>query len=113
MSKERVVVTGLGPISSVGIGRDDFWKGIVAGKSGVDYVRRIPEELRPACKIAAEIFDFDPLQYMDHKTVKRSDRFIQFAIASSILAVRDAGLDMSKEDPERVGETIEIGRAHG
>jgi 3-oxoacyl-[acyl-carrier-protein] synthase II len=90
MTKERVVVTGLGPISAVGTGKEQFWDGIVNGRSGVKLVQRIPEKLRPSCKIAAEMLDFDPLQYMDHKAVKRTDRFIQFAIAASKLALADS-----------------------
>lgn len=111
MTKERVVVTGLGPISAVGTGKEQFWEGIVNGRSGVKLVQRIPEKLRPSCKIAAEMYDFDPSQYMDHKAVKRTDRFIQFAIAASKLAVADSKLDLSKEDPERVG--VAVGSAAG
>ena len=106
MTKERVVVTGIGPISAVGTGKDDFWQGIVSGRSGVKLVQRIPEKLRPSCKIAAEMLDFDPSQYMDHKAVKRSDRFIQFAIAASKLALADSKLDLSKEDMEKVGTAV-------
>lgn len=92
MTKERVVITGLGPVSAVGTGKDEFWQGIVSGKSGVKLVQRIPEKLRPSCKIAAEMYDFDPSVYMDHKAVRRTDRFIQFAIAASKLALTDSGL---------------------
>jgi 3-oxoacyl-[acyl-carrier-protein] synthase II len=56
MTKERVVVTGLGPISAVGTGKEQFWDGIVNGRSGVKLVQRIPEKLRPSCKIAAEMY---------------------------------------------------------
>jgi beta-ketoacyl-acyl-carrier-protein synthase II len=111
MLKERVVVTGLGPVSSVGVGAEDFWQGIVSGRSGVKPVKRIPEHLRPSCKIAAEMYDFDPLQYMDHKAAKRTDRFIQLAIASSKLACENAKLDMTVEDATRVG--VSFGSAAG
>ncbi len=111
MTKERVVVTGLGPISSVGTGKEQFWDGIVNGRSGVKLVQRIPEKLRPSCKIAAEMYDFDPSKYMDFRAVKRTDRFIQFAIAASKLAVEDSKLDLTKEDPERVG--VAVGSAAG
>lgn len=106
MTKERVVITGIGPISAVGVGKEEFWDGIVSGKSGVKLVQRIPEKLRPSCKIAAEMYDFDPLKYMDHKTAKRTDRFIQFAIAASKLALEDSKLDLSKEDMTRVGTAV-------
>jgi 3-oxoacyl-[acyl-carrier-protein] synthase II len=111
MPKERVVVTGIGVVSSVGIGKDEFWQGIVNGKSGVKQITRVPEEYRSACIIGAEITDFDPTKYMEPKQAKRSDRFIQFAVAASRLAVEDAKLDMSKEDPERVG--VVVGSAAG
>lgn len=111
MLKERVVVTGIGVVSSVGIGKDEFWQGIVNGKSGVKPITRVPEEYRSACTIGAEITDFDPTKYMEPKQAKRSDRFIQFAVAASRLAVEDAKLDTSKEDPERVG--VVVGSAAG
>jgi 3-oxoacyl-[acyl-carrier-protein] synthase II len=111
MVKQRVVITGIGPVTSVGIGKDSFWEGIVNGRSGVRLVTRVPENIRSSCKIAAEITDFDPNLYLDPKQVKRSDRFIQFAVAASKLAVADAKLDMSKEKPERVG--VVIGSAAG
>lgn len=111
MTKERVVVTGIGVVSSVGTGTADFWQGITSGKSGVKQITRVPDQYRSACTIAAEITDFDPSKYMEPKQVKRSDRFIQFAVAASKLAVDDAKLDMSKEDPERVG--VVVGSAAG
>jgi 3-oxoacyl-[acyl-carrier-protein] synthase II len=111
MTKERVVVTGIGVVSPVGTGKTDFWHGIVSGKSGVKRITRIKEVYRSACLVAAEITDFEPTKYMEPKQAKRTDRFIQFAIAASRLAVEDAHLDMSKEDPERVG--VVVGSAAG
>ncbi|HEY9777023.1 MAG TPA: beta-ketoacyl-ACP synthase II [Planktothrix sp.] len=111
MVNKRVVVTGIGAVSSVGIGKDAFWDGIINGRSGVRHVVRVPEELRSSCKIAAEIVDFDPTKYLDPKQVKRSDRFIHFAVAASKLAVEDAKLDTAKEIPERVG--VVVGSAAG
>lgn len=109
--QQRVVVTGIGAVSSVGIGKDSFWNGIVEGRSGVRRVTRIPEELRSNCKIAAEITEFDPSLYLDPKQVKRSDRFIQFAVAASKLALEDSKLDLTKEEPTRVG--VVVGSAAG
>ncbi len=103
MVAERVVITGIGTVSSVGIGKDEFWRGIVQGKSGVKRVTRIPEAQQPASKIAAEITDFDPNKWMEPKQVKRTDRFIQLAIAASYLAIEDAKLDMTTLNPLRVG----------
>ncbi|HEY9784981.1 MAG TPA: beta-ketoacyl-ACP synthase II [Candidatus Obscuribacterales bacterium] len=111
MTKERVVVTGIGPVTSVGIGLDSFWQGLIAGKSGVKRVTRFPENRQSACKIAAQIDDFEPTKYLEPKQVKRTDRFVQYAIAASILALEDAKLDMSKEDPLRVG--VVVGSAAG
>lgn len=111
MTKERVVVTGIGPVCAVGIGKDAFWKGIVNGRSGVKTVTRIPEKLQGPCKIAAEMTDFDVTKFLDPKQARRTDRFIQYAIAGAKLAAEDANLDMSKENPERVG--VAIGSAAG
>ncbi len=111
MVSERVVITGIGIVSSVGIGKEEFWHGIIQGKSGVSRVTRIPENQQPASKIAAEITDFDPSQWMEPKQIKRTDRFIQLGIAASKLAVEDAKLDSSTLDPKRVG--VVVGSAAG
>jgi beta-ketoacyl-acyl-carrier-protein synthase II len=111
MPKERVVVTGLGPLSSVGTGKEPFWQGIVNGRSGVKRITRFPEAQQPASKIAAEITDFDVSKYLEPKQIKRTDRFIQYAVAASKLALIDAKLDLKKEDPFRIG--VLIGSAAG
>ncbi len=111
MTSARVVVTGIGSISSVGTGKEGLWAGIISGRSGVKRVTLIEPSWQSSCKIAAEITDFDPLVYMDAKQAKRMDRFIQFAVAASKLAVEDAQLKMDVEDPERVG--VVVGSAAG
>jgi len=111
MAKERVVITGIGVLSSVGLGKDAFWEGIKSGRSGVRKVTRIPEDQQSASKIAAEITDFDPTKYMDAKQARRADRFIQFAVAASKMAVEDAKIDLTKDDPTRVG--VVVGSAAG
>jgi 3-oxoacyl-[acyl-carrier-protein] synthase II len=111
MVVERVVITGIGTVSSVGIGKDEFWKGIVQGRSGVKRVTRIPEDQQPASKIAAEITDFDASPWMEPKQIKRTDRFIQLAVAASYLAAEDAKLGSATLDPERVG--VVVGSAAG
>jgi len=111
MVSERVVVTGIGIVSSVGIGKEAFWRSILAGISGVKRVTRIPESQQPASKIAAEITDFDASRWMEAKQIKRTDRFIQMAIAASFLAVEDSKLDKSSLDPQRVG--VVVGSAAG
>ncbi len=111
MTKERVVVTGIGPVCAVGIDEDAFWDGIVNGRSGVKACDTHPGEIAGGCKIAAEMSDFDVSKFLDPKQARRTDKFIQYAIAGAKLAAEDAKLDMSKEDPERVG--VAIGSAAG
>lgn len=111
MTNRRVVVTGVGIVSSLGMGKDLFWENILAGKSGISKVTMIDEKFQSYCKIAGQIKDFDSKQYMEPKQAKRMDRFIQFAVAASKLAVADAGIDMSKENPDRVG--VVVGSAAG
>jgi 3-oxoacyl-[acyl-carrier-protein] synthase II len=111
MTNERVVITGIGTVSSVGVGKDDFWAGILAGRSGVSQISLVAEKYLSACRIGAEIKNFDPTQFMEPKQAKRMDRFIQFAVAGSKLAVQDAKLDMTKEDATRVG--VVVGSAAG
>lgn len=111
MNKQRVVVTGIGAVTSLGFGKDDFWSQIVSGRSGVSRITGIDPKYESACKIGAQIHDFDPLKYMEPKQAKRMDRFIQLGVAASKLAVEDAKLDMSKEDSNRVG--VMVGSAAG
>jgi 3-oxoacyl-[acyl-carrier-protein] synthase II len=111
MNKQRVVVTGIGAVTSLGIGKDDFWSAIVSGRSGVSRVTGIDPKYESACKIGAQIHDFDPLKFMEPKQAKRMDRFIQLGVAASKLAVEDAKLDMAQEDSNRVG--VMVGSAAG
>lgn len=111
MTKERVVVTGIGPVCAVGIGKDALWDGLVNGRSGVKRVSRIPENLQGACKIAAEMENFDVTKFLDPKQARRTDKFVQYAIAAAKLAAEDAKLDTTKEDPTRVG--VAVGSAAG
>jgi 3-oxoacyl-[acyl-carrier-protein] synthase II len=108
MSRRRVVVTGLGAVSPVGVGTEETWAALVAGKSGVGPITQFDASTFPT-RIAAEVKGFDPAKYMDRKEVRRNDRFIQFALAAADMAIRDAGLDMAKEDGERVGCIIGAG----
>jgi 3-oxoacyl-[acyl-carrier-protein] synthase II len=112
MSSQRVVVTGIGIISSLGSGKDTFWSGIVNGRSGIRRLTLVPEKYQPSCKIAGEMPEFDPAEHgIDPKQAKRMDRFIQFAVAASYQAVADAGIDLSADDPTRVG--VAVGSAAG
>jgi 3-oxoacyl-[acyl-carrier-protein] synthase II len=109
-ASNRVVITGLGAVTPLGTGVDNYWEGVVAGRSGVGYITQFDASDCPS-KIAAEVKDFDPLDYMDYRTARRMTRFIQFATAAAKMTLEDADLDLSKEDPTRVG--LEMGSAAG
>ena len=102
MTKRRVVVTGMGAVTPVGIGVENFWQGLLSGKSGVDTLHCTDPE-KHLVKIAAEVKDFNAEDYLDAKEAKRMDRFIQFAMAAAIEAVKDSGLDLEKEEKDRIG----------
>lgn len=104
----RVVVTGLGAVSPLGIGVPALWDGLVAGRSGVRRVQHFDTE-NLAVKIAAEVPDFDPKQFMDGKSARRMDRFAQFAVAATREALADAGLEVTDENRERVAIVINTG----
>jgi 3-oxoacyl-[acyl-carrier-protein] synthase II len=107
---KRVVVTGVGAVTPVGNDVESYWDSVAAGRSGVGYITHFDASDWPA-KIAAEVRDFDPLDYMDTRDARRSSRFIQLATAAAEMAIDDSSLEMSKEDPTRVG--LEIGSAVG
>jgi 3-oxoacyl-[acyl-carrier-protein] synthase II len=106
-----VVVTGLGPITPIGIGKEAFWQGILAGKSAIDYVSRFQPSLFNA-KTAAEIKHWEPGRYFPPYRLKRLDRYAQFAVTSAKLALDDSGLSFSPDSPQdRVG--VSFGSALG
>lgn len=106
MQPERVVVTGMGVVTPVGIGLDAFWRGITSGQSAVGLVTHFDATPFPT-RIAAEIPDFNPTLYMDKKDVRRADRFVQLAVAASQQAWEDAGL--TRVDPDRGGVLVGTG----
>ena len=106
MSKRRVVITGLGVVSPVGIGPSEFWDNLKAGKSGIRSITRFDASGFP-CRIAAEV-DFDPLTYIDRREARKMDRFCQFAVAAARMAFADAGLGGAFV-PERSGVLIGTG----
>ncbi|WCN39058.1 beta-ketoacyl-ACP synthase II [Aneurinibacillus uraniidurans] len=106
--ENRVVVTGVGAVTPVGNDAKTFWESLLAGKSGVGLITAFDTTEYPA-KIAAEVKDFNPEEYIERKDVKRTDRFVQFAVAAAKMAVADAGLDISEENAERVGVYIGSG----
>lgn len=106
--KKRVVVTGMGVISPVGIGIDAFWDSLINGRSGLGPVTRFDASNLPT-RVAGEVKDFDPLQYLDKKEVRRMDRFTQFALCATQMAVADAGLILDELDRERLGVVLGTG----
>ncbi|GFP75812.1 beta-ketoacyl-ACP synthase II [Clostridium fungisolvens] len=104
----RVVITGMGVVTSVGIGVNNFWKGIKSGKSGISMIERVDVSEMPT-KVGAEIKDFDPNNFMDRKEVKRTDRFSQFALAATKMAIEDSKIDLDKIEKERMGVIIGTG----
>ena len=105
MSQRRVAVTGIGIVSPIGISRDGLWKGLRAGQSAVRTITRFDPSLFRSHN-AAEIDDFQPSDFLEAKRAKRLDRFGQFAVASARLALDDAGIDLAREDRERIGATM-------
>jgi 3-oxoacyl-[acyl-carrier-protein] synthase II len=87
---ERVVVTGIGPVTPVGTGVEDFWTGLTSGRNGIGLITAFDIDDLPA-KVAGEVPDFDPSPWMDAKEIRRTDRFVHFAMASAALAWEDAG----------------------
>ncbi|MDR1434786.1 MAG: beta-ketoacyl-ACP synthase II [Puniceicoccales bacterium] len=104
----RVVVTGLGSVTSLGSDVPSFWGSIIAGKSGIARITSFDPTFYP-CQIGAEITDFNPINYMDIRDAKRSDRFVHFAVAATKDAIRDAAFDLKKFDPYRVGVIVASG----
>ncbi|ASK60806.1 beta-ketoacyl-[acyl-carrier-protein] synthase II [Virgibacillus phasianinus] len=108
MEARRVVITGLGAISPVGKDVPSMWNNIVEGNSGIDTVTRVNKDDFPAT-VAAEIKDFDPSLYMEKKDARKMDRFTQYAVAASKMAVEDAKLDINDQIANRVGVWIGSG----
>ncbi|MGN0166734.1 MAG: beta-ketoacyl-ACP synthase II [Acetatifactor sp.] len=104
----RVVVTGMGAVTPIGIGVEEFWKGIREEKTGFAPITRF-DTTDYKCKLAAEVKDFQPEEYMDKKAARRMEQFCQFAVAAAGEAIADAKLDMEKEDPYRVGCSVGSG----
>src|SRR3954471_14341320 len=107
-NRRRVVVTGIGLVSSLGIGTEANWAGIKAGQSGVAPITKF-DTTQFATRIAGEVKNFDPLAYIEKKDVKKMDIFIQYAIAASQFAIDDSGLTITPELSRRVGVFIASG----
>ena len=106
--EKRVVITGLGAITPIGIGKDIFWQALLAGQSGIDKITHFdPSDY--TTQFAGEVKGFDATEYMEKKEAKRMDRVTQFAVAATKLAFDDATIDLDKEDRTRIGTMIGTG----
>ena len=104
MELKRVVVTGLGAVTPIGNTAREFWENAVAGVSGAAPVSCFDtEKIKTKVKFACEVKGFEIGDYMDRKEARKMDRYAQYAIASAVQAIRDSGLDLEKENLERIG----------
>ena len=120
-TRRRVVVTGVGLVSPLGVGTEETWRALLAGESGAGPITKF-DASGYETRIAAEVKGFEPERWMEKKEVKKCDSFIHYALAASEMAVADAGLAIGPSNAERVGVVIgsgigglpliEIGRAH-
>lgn len=108
MEKRRVVVTGVGLVTALGTGTEKTWDGLLAGRSGVANITRFDTE-QFSTRIAAEVKDFDPLQWFDKKDLKKMDYFIYYAVAAADFAMKQSGIDITPELSERAGVFIGSG----
>jgi 3-oxoacyl-[acyl-carrier-protein] synthase II len=108
MEKKRVVITGIGLVSPVGNTAEETWAGLIAGRSGVDYITRF-DTSQHKVRFAAETKGFDPLKFVEKKEIKKMDYFIFFAIAASTEALTDSGLKITDENAEEIGVYIGSG----
>lgn len=104
----RVVITGMGAITPIGLGVNEFWQGVKEGRTGFGPITRF-DTSEYKCKLAAEVKGFDAKNYMDPKTARRMELFCQYAVAASKEAMEDSGIDMKKEDSFRIGVSIGSG----
>ena len=103
-----MVITGMGAVTPIGIGVEEFWAGIRAEKTGFGPITKF-DASEYKCRLAAEVRDFRPEEYMDKKAARRMELFCQYAVAAAVEAMADAGLDMEKEDAYRVGCSVGCG----
>ncbi|WP_083824124.1 beta-ketoacyl-ACP synthase II [Desulfosporosinus sp. OT] len=108
MLKHRAVITGMGVVSPVGNQLDEFWNNLIEGKSGIGLLTRFDTEQLPT-KVAAEVKDFEPTEWINKKESRHMDRFAQFAIAAAKMALSDSGLDLEKVNKERAGAVMGCG----
>ncbi|MGJ0846245.1 beta-ketoacyl-ACP synthase II [Tissierella praeacuta] len=105
---KRVVITGLGAITPIGIGKENFWNSLIEGKSGIGAITRF-DTTDFDTKIGAEVKDFDPSNYIDKKEARRMDRFTQYSVAGAKLALEDGKVELDKLNLDKVGVIIGVG----
>lgn len=105
---KRVVITGLGAVTPIGIGKEEFWNSLIQGKSGIGLITRF-DTTEFDTKIGAEVKDFNPSDYIDKKEAKRMDRFTQYAVIGAKLAIEDGNLNLDKLNLDKVGVVIGVG----
>jgi len=106
--KRRVVVTGMGVVSALGLGVEEFWNSIKEGKNGISLISKF-DTTNLDTKVAAEIKEFDPTKYIEKKEAKRMDRYTQYALSATKMAIENAGLNFEDEDKFRVGVVVGSG----
>ena len=106
--EHRVVITGIGTISTYGEGKDILWENVRDGKSGIRFIQSFDTE-KFIVKIGGECIDFDPEKYIDPKEVKRHDRFTHFALAATKICIDDSGIDLNKCNPNNIGVILGTG----
>jgi 3-oxoacyl-[acyl-carrier-protein] synthase II len=115
MRQRRVVITGIGAITPIGLGVEGLWDGLMRRQSAIRCITRFDPSMFKS-HIAGEVFDFSPADHMEERRARRLDRFSQFSVAATRMALADAGLDPAREDPDRIGATMGTalgGVAHG
>jgi 3-oxoacyl-[acyl-carrier-protein] synthase II len=105
LSTPRVVVSGIGSVNPLGLNIEEFWEGLVAGKSGIGPITHF-DASKFYVKVAAEVKNFNPADYMDPKSIDRNPRAVHFGMAAARQAIKNAKLDMAQEIPERVGACV-------
>jgi 3-oxoacyl-[acyl-carrier-protein] synthase II len=108
LSKQRVVVTGLGMVSPLGLNVEDTWAAVLAGKSGVAPIEHF-DASDISCRICSTVKNFDPLPYMSEKEARKKDIFIQYGIAAAVQAINDSGLQVTEQNADRVGLAVGSG----
>lgn len=108
LERKRVVVTGMGAIAPVGNTLTEYWEGLLAGRNGIGEIGLF-DASRHACRIAGEVKNFDPCEYMERKEAKRMERFAQFGVAASQQALADAGLEINDLNAEQIGVSVGTG----